>query len=108
MKESNPKDEYEFSDLSIGGVTFGIKYKATRKSDQNVFCIRQSQKILDVELLQIYFDEFKIHQTLYHKNIVKCFSLFHYSNSLFIFSEFSKEEDFSHFIGKITNEAEIL
>jgi serine/threonine protein kinase len=50
----------------------------------------------------------KIQQILCHQNIVKCFDLFHYSNSLFIVYEKSEEEDLSQFIDKITDEAEIL
>jgi hypothetical protein len=44
MKEINPKDEYEFSDLSFGEGTTEIKYKATRKADRKVFLFNKTRK----------------------------------------------------------------
>jgi hypothetical protein len=44
MKESNPKDEYEFLDSPVGEGTTGIKYEAMRKSDRKVFFYSTKQE----------------------------------------------------------------
>jgi hypothetical protein len=76
MKESNPKDEYEFSDLPVGEGTTGIKYKATRKADRKVFLFNKTRKYSMLN---------NFRSTLTSLKFIKFFSIKIFSNALIYF-----------------------